>query len=98
MAQTLAERFADLSTSLKFEDLPADVVHEVKRRVLDSIGCAMGSWRDEPCEIARKVASTMTAKPGATLWGTRHVAPIDWAAFHNGLGVRYLDYNDTYLS
>jgi 2-methylcitrate dehydratase len=66
--------------------------------VLDSIGCAMGSWRDEPCEIARKVASTMTAKPGSTLWGTKHVAPVDWAAFHNGLGVRYLDYNDTYLS
>lgn len=98
MSKTLSERLADLSTSLRFEDLPADVVHEVKRRVLDSIGCAMGSWRDEPCGIARRVASTMTAKPGATLWGTRHVSPVDWAAFNNGLGVRYLDYNDTYLS
>jgi 2-methylcitrate dehydratase len=98
MVKTLSERFADLSTSLKFEDLPQDVVHEVKRRVLDSIGCAMGSWRDEPCAVARKVASTISAKPGTTLWGTKHIASPDWAAFNNGLGVRYLDYNDTYLS
>jgi 2-methylcitrate dehydratase len=98
MSKTLSERLADLSTSLKYEDLPSDVVHEVKRRVLDSIGCAMGSWRDEPCKIARRVAHGTTGKPGATLWGTDHVSPPDWATFHNGLGVRYLDYNDTYLS
>src|SRR6185436_3078068 len=30
--------------------------------------------------------------------GTDHSAPPDWAAFANGCLVRYLDYNDTYLS
>jgi len=32
------------------------------------------------------------------LLGTRHRVPPDWAAFANGCLVRYLDYNDTYLS
>jgi len=98
MTVTLAQRFADYAAKLKFEDLPSPVVHEVKRRVIDSIGCAMGSWRAEPCTIARRVAATMSAQRGAHLLGTKHLAPPDWAAFANGCLVRYLDYNDTYLS
>jgi 2-methylcitrate dehydratase len=98
MSKTLAEQLARLSVELKFEHLPAPVVHEVKRRVIDSIGCALGAWNAEPCVIARQVASAFSASGGATLLGTRHQAPPDWAAFANGCLVRYLDYNDTYLS
>src|SRR5438093_2211234 len=96
--KTLAENLAEYAVGLKFEDLPASVVHEVKRRVIDSVGCALGAWNAEPCAVARRVASTLSADQGATLWGTRHLAPLDWAAFANGCLVRYLDYNDTYLS
>jgi 2-methylcitrate dehydratase len=95
---TLAEKFADFGVGLKFEDLPGAVVHEVKRRVIDSMGCAFGAWHAEPCVLAREVASTFSARYGATLLGTKHQAPPDWAAFANGCLVRYLDYNDTYLS
>ena len=98
MTQTLAERLADYAAALKFDDLPSEVVHEVKRRVLDSLGCALGAWHDEPGQVARGVASSLSAERGATLWGTAHRAPPDWAAFANGTIVRYLDYNDTYLS
>ena len=96
MTKTLAERFAEYAVGLRFEDLPAAVVHEVKRRVIDSLGCAFGAWDAEPCAIARRVASRFSGD--ATVWGTRHKAPPDWAAFANGCLVRYLDYNDTYLS
>jgi 2-methylcitrate dehydratase len=99
MTQTfLAQQLADYSTKLKFDDLSPPVVHEVKRRVLDSLGCALGAWHDDPGVIARQVASTLSAQRGATLLGTTHKAPPDWAAFANGVIVRYLDYNDTYLS
>src|SRR5688572_1110929 len=98
MKKTLAERLAEFAIGLKFEDLPAPVVHEVKRRVIDSLGCALGAWQTEPCVGARRVASTFSAERGATLLGTAHRAPVDWAAFANGCLVRYLDYNDTYLS
>lgn len=89
---------ADWAVGLRFEDLPAAVVHEVKRRVLDSLGCAFGAWSEEPCRIARRVALRLSAEKGATLLGTTHRAPADWATFANGCLVRYLDYNDTYLS
>src|SRR2546425_1936734 len=96
--KTLAEHLAEYAVGLKFEDLPAPVVHEVKRRAIDSVGCALGAWEAEPCVVARRVASQFAAERGATLLGTTHRVPADWAAFANGCLVRYLDYNDTYLS
>src|SRR5437899_2077710 len=96
--KTLAHQLAEYACSLQFEDLSKDVVHEVKRRVIDSLGCALGAWNEEPCAIARKVASDFSAKAGSTIIGTNHKAPPDWGAFANGCCIRYFDYNDTYLS
>jgi len=98
MKTTLAHQLADYACALRFEDLSKDVVHEVKRRVIDSLGCALGAWKEEPCAIARKVASDFLAKQGSTIIGTNHKAPPDWTAFANGCAIRYFDYNDTYLS
>src|SRR6266542_3126696 len=98
MKTTLAHQLANYSSSFRFEDLSKEVVHEVKRRVLDSLGCALGAWNEEPCAIARKVASDFSAKHGATIFGTNHKVPPDWTAFANGCCIRYFDYNDTYLS
>ena len=98
MTKTLAHQLADYACSLQFDDLSKEVVHEVKRRVIDSLGCALGAWNDEPCAIARKVASEFSARNGSTIIGTNHKAPSDWAAFANGCCIRYFDYNDTYLS
>src|ERR1700759_5422171 len=98
MKTTLAHQLAEYACALRFEDLSREVVHEVKRRVIDSLGCALGAWREEPCVIAREVASAFFAKPGSTVIGTTHKAPPDWAAFANGCCIRYFDYNDTYLS
>ncbi|HEY3899471.1 MAG TPA: MmgE/PrpD family protein [Chthoniobacter sp.] len=95
---TLAQRLAEYAVALEFSRLPAPVVHEVKRRVIDSLGCALGSWDAEPCVIARRVAEKYRAERGSRLWGLRHRSPPDWAAFANGCLVRYLDFNDTYLS
>src|SRR5213082_2507312 len=98
MKTTLAHQLASYASSFRFEDLSKEVVHEVKRRVIDSLGCALGAWNEEPCIIARNVASDFSAKHGSTIVGTSHKAPPDWAAFANGCCIRYFDYNDTYLS
>ncbi|HEY3662426.1 MAG TPA: MmgE/PrpD family protein, partial [Chthoniobacterales bacterium] len=98
MSKSLAHRLAAYAYSLNFEDLSPEVVHEVKRRVIDSFGCALGAWHEEPCVIARKVAADFSAKNGGTVIGTDHQAPPDWAAFATGCCIRYFDYNDTYLS
>src|SRR5947207_11826419 len=98
MKTTLAHQLASYASSFRFEDLSKEVVHEVKRRILDSLGCALGAWNEEPCILARNVASDFSAKHGSTIIGTNHKAPPDWTAFANGCCIRYFDYNDTYLS
>jgi len=94
----LADRLARYSRNLRYEDLPEAVVHEVKRRMLDSLGCALGAWNAPPCRIARRIAESVRVADGATLWGTPHKTLPDLAAFANGALVRYLDFNDTYLA
>jgi len=94
----IADRFADYTRSLSYTRLPTAAVHEVKRRILDSMGCAFGAWNAPPCRIARRLAQSVNVANGATLWGTKHKTLPDLAAFANGSLVRYLDFNDTYLS
>ena len=94
----LADRLARYCQALRYGDLPDAVVHEAKRRLLDSLGCALGAWNAPPCRIARKIAQTVKVPQGATLWGTGHKTLPDLATFANGGLVRYLDFNDTYLS
>lgn len=99
MLDALSRQMVEWLGGLSYEALPAAVVHEVKRRVLDSFGVAMAAWDSDPCRIARQQACGVTAaEGGATVWGTTHRTPPDLAAFANGTQVRYLDYNDTYLS
>jgi 2-methylcitrate dehydratase len=83
---------------LRFEDLPPQTVHEVKRRFIDTLGCAMGALSGEPGKIARSLAKTITSTTPATVIGTTHESSPEWAAFSNGVHFRYLDFNDTYLS
>jgi 2-methylcitrate dehydratase len=82
---------------LRFEDLPAATVHEVKRRLIDSFATAVGAMPSDAFAIARECALRVSSKPGATLLGGGE-SSVEWATFVNGLLIRYLDFNDTYLS
>src|SRR5690242_18343448 len=97
MRETLADRLADFALSTRFEDLPGDVVEEAKRRLLDAFACAAGALEEPAPSIARRVAATIRGEPGASLIGGGR-SSADWAAFANGVHIRYLDCNDTYLS
>jgi 2-methylcitrate dehydratase len=96
--KTLADRMAAYACSLRYDDIPKNVVHEIKRRVVDSLGCALGGYAGKPSQIAIKVARSVKGLPGARVLGTSIKTSPDLAAFANGTMVRYLDYNDTYLS
>ncbi len=94
--KTLARRLAEYAVSVRYADLAPETVHEVRRRVLDSFGCCYGAFDAEAPSIARRVAAR-GAGP-ASLFGTGEPALPELAAFANGVMVRYLDFNDTYLS
>ncbi len=90
------ERVAAYARALKFESLTEEAVHETKRRIIDTLGCALGGYDAEPCRIARKIAGRVKSDSGARILGTSHRTLPDLAAFSNGVMARYLDGNDTF--
>lgn len=94
---TLAERLADYSTALSYDKLTKAAIHETKRRFIDSFATAVGAMPSDAYAIARKCAGRISGNPGASILGGGSSSP-EWACFVNGLLIRYLDFNDTYLS
>lgn len=94
----ISSKLAGWTCAQRFQDLPHEVVHEVKRRLVDSLGCALGAWDSVPARIAREIAAPCQTENGASVIGAKVKTSADLAAFANGIMIRYLDYNDTYLS
>jgi 2-methylcitrate dehydratase len=87
---------AEFAVRLDYADLPAEVVHDCKRRIIDTIGCAIAAFDDEPPRIARAVAMRAQVTGGASVIGTLHRTLPELAAFANSVASRYLEGNDTY--
>jgi len=96
MSDSTVKRLVSYSSSLEFEDLPPEVVHQAKRLIIDSVGCGIGAFTSEPSKSLRNLASLFTGNIVATVLGTRMKTTLDLAAFINGTMVRYLDFNDSY--
>jgi 2-methylcitrate dehydratase len=97
MSRTLAGRLAEYAAGLSFDRLTREAVHETKRRFIDSFATAVGAMPADAYAIARRCAGRVSGSPAASLLGGGQSSP-EWAAFVNGLLIRYLDFNDTYLS
>ncbi len=89
---------AEYANSIDFNDLPTDVIHEVKRRILDSLGCALGAFSSKPARISRRITKRFIANKGSTVLGSSIKTTPDFGTYATGILFRYLDYNDTYLS
>ena len=94
----LAEQLSDYGTSLKYADLPSDVVHLAKRFIIDTIGCGLGGYNSEPSKVARAVAGEITPAHPVTVMGSGQSSSLDLAVFANGVMIRFLDFNDGYTS
>ena len=94
---TCAEELAKFALSSSFEDLSGQAVNQLKIRVLDSLGCAIGALQGQPVKLVRKLGSDFGGLPLCSLIGGGKSSP-DRAAFYNGALVRYLDFNDSFLA
>jgi 2-methylcitrate dehydratase len=92
------EYLSDYACRLTYEDLSPEAVHQVKRTLIDSLGCAAGAFDSEPASIARRMASRVQGNPSARIFGTSEKSSSDLAAFVNTVLVRYLDCNDAYAA
>ena len=91
----LAERLAAYAADLRFDDIDPVTLETVKSHVIDTLGCALGAFDEEPVRICREIALV----PGggtSTIIGTGKRSTPDFAAFANTAASRYFDLNDTY--
>ncbi len=89
------EEIASFVFNLGFDDLEEKVIHEVKRRIIDSVGVAIASIESPPAEAFRRTLGLYRGDARLIGGGS---ASADAASFYNSLLIRYLDFNDTYLS
>jgi 2-methylcitrate dehydratase len=94
---TQVEHLAAFVVRTQYDDLSEDARQQLKMRVLDALGCALGALDGAPIALIRALLDDFGGAPLATLIGGGRTAP-DRAAFFNSALVRYLDYNDSFLA
>jgi 2-methylcitrate dehydratase len=95
---TKVEQLAQFACGAGFQDLSDEAREQLKLRVLDSLGCALGALGADVPEMVREQVLELGGAPLATLIGLRARSAPDRAALYNGALVRYLDFNDSFLS
>lgn len=95
---TTTDDFAEFIVSAEYDDLSDEVVDAAKKRILDSLGIALGSIGSEPTQIVRETVTELDPEGGACdLWGSEKTASPPEATMLNTALIRYLDYMDSIL-
>src|SRR5437660_12437752 len=94
---TQVEQLAAFVERMTYEDLSEDARQQLKIRIIDALGCAIGALEGPPINMLRAQLEDFGGKPLVTLIGGGKTAP-DRAALYNSALVRYLDYNDSYIA
>src|SRR5258706_11724973 len=81
---TVTEAFARYVHDLTYERLPAAVVQQAKRLILDSVGCQLGGTTLEPGRKILEYARTLADGPEASIVGTTMTVSAPNAALVNG--------------
>jgi 2-methylcitrate dehydratase PrpD len=96
MAMTLAERLAAFAAGLRFEDLPAAVVADVKLRTLDILGIALAASGHEVGPPMRAGLESWAGRGECTVVGAKFTASPPIAIMLNGTLAHGLDFDDTH--
>jgi len=94
----IAEALANFAVNLRYEDIPKDVIRTAIRTIIDTVGCAIGGHEAGPSQIAIKLAGRVSATPAATVFCSGTKTSHDLAVFANGVMIRFLDFNDGYIT
>jgi 2-methylcitrate dehydratase len=94
---TAVERLARFAVRARYEELSDEAREQLKIRILDALGCALGAIEGEPIRIVRKYVTQLETHGKCAMIGGGRASP-QLAALYNGAAVRYLDFNDSYLA
>jgi 2-methylcitrate dehydratase len=93
-ASSVSHRFAQYALDISYEKLPTEVIHEGKRTLLDTLGCAIGGYRAPGRPCIENAIKEMPGEKESTAFGTGLQTSALNAALVNSFLVRFLDYSD----
>ncbi len=96
MTDTITAHMSKWAAQLEYNQLGEQAVHEARRYLLDSLGCALGGYRQEDALHALAVLDEIASEGPATILGSGKKTDVVSAALANALMVRVMDYNDIY--
>jgi 2-methylcitrate dehydratase PrpD len=89
----------DLATfvsTLRFEQIPPEVIERIKLLILDSLGCALYSADLEWSQILMRTLAQVDSTPACTVWGTSQRLSAPHAALVNGTLIQGFELDDVH--
>ena len=93
----ISQDLARFINEAQYEDLSEQAVTQLKMRLLDSLGTAIGAIEGSPVRAIRRMIDDLGGAGTCTLIGGGRTS-ADRTALYNTALIRYLDYNDGYLA
>lgn len=94
--KSYSEKIADFVAHLQFQDIPEEVVADVKFRFLDIIGICLACSRMDYARMVIDYVKELEGKPESAVIGTSLRAPSPLAAMVNGSLAHGADFDDTH--
>lgn|GEM_PF-173743 len=90
---TATSDLARFANTLKYEDLPAEVIDAAKRCVIDAVGCTLGGWQTSKGQRSAEVMARLGGPAEARLFGHEARLSVANAAFANAELMNGLDFD-----
>ncbi|MEM7733469.1 MAG: MmgE/PrpD family protein [Pseudomonadota bacterium] len=97
LPDTIVRQLGRFVSEADHKTMSHDAREELKKRILDTIGVAIGALDGEPIKMIREHNEDFGGKDLCTFIGGGKGAP-DRVGFYNGALSRYLDFMDSYLA
>lgn len=90
---SIAHQYARYALALDYKMIPPNVMHQAKRFLLDTLGCAIGAYEAPGRSICESVARQLGGSEEATIFCSGLRTNPANATLVNSFMVRFLDYN-----
>jgi len=90
----VTRQIAEFAVGLRYEDLPAEVIANAKRCILDSLGCGLFSSPKPWTQSVARVVQSLGQAKSASAWGMQLRADPLGAAFINGTAAQGFELDD----
>ncbi|MFX1534836.1 MAG: MmgE/PrpD family protein [Promethearchaeota archaeon] len=87
------EALTKFAVEVKYTDIPEPLVHETKRYILDSIGCALAGLSIDSGKMIVKLARRLGGPPESSIWGMGNKVSLPNAVLANGQLINSADYD-----